>query len=376
MQEQESGFLSAPAWGDSISQERQAKLNDLLQEWQKNKEDGLTPFAGKLLTGADVFWLAQKVLPSKLCLERANLAGAQLQGAWLSGIDLRGAELTGAYFEKANLAGAQLQGAKLTGANLRGTELIGVHLEEAVLDGVQLQDANLTGAHLAGAYLRRGTLNAQTRLINVVLDDKQHGAASLGDIRWGEVDLTQIDWNPVRQLGEERKAHQRRSNDGKDKNKQMRLAEYDKAVRANRQLAVVLEEQGLHEDAVRFIYHAQVLQKSVLWQKRKLGQCIFSWFLYLLAGYGYRMWRILIAYAIVITLAALAYFLVGMQGHGSSLNLQEAFLVSITAFHGRVFAEQFQFDTPQMWITAIEAVAGLVIEGVFIAMLAQRFFGK
>src|SRR5260370_34337949 len=192
MQEHESGFLSAHAWGDSISQERQAKLNDLLQEWQKNKEDGLTPFAGKLLTGADVFWLAQKVLPSKLCLERANLAGAQLQGAWLSGIDLRGAELTGAYFEKANLAGAQLQGAKLTGANLRGTELIGVHLEEAVLDGVQLQDANLTGAHLAGAYLRRGALNGQTRLINVVLDDKQHGAASLGDIRWGEVDLPQI----------------------------------------------------------------------------------------------------------------------------------------------------------------------------------------
>jgi len=28
------------------------------------------------------------------------------------------------------------------------------------------------------------------------------------------------------------------------------------------------------------------------------------------------------------------------------------------------------------WVTAFEAVAGLVVEGVFIAMLAQRFFGK
>jgi hypothetical protein len=31
---------------------------------------------------------------------------------------------------------------------------------------------------------------------------------------------------------------------------------------------------------------------------------------------------------------------------------------------------------PQAWVAAFEAVMGLVIEGVFIAMLAQRFFGK
>ena len=29
-----------------------------------------------------------------------------------------------------------------------------------------------------------------------------------------------------------------------------------------------------------------------------------------------------------------------------------------------------------VWVTAFEAVAGLVIEGVFIALLTQRFFGK
>jgi hypothetical protein len=40
------------------------------------------------------------------------------------------------------------------------------------------------------------------------------------------------------------------------------------------------------------------------------------------------------------------------------------------------FYELFTPDTPQIWVTAFEAVAGLLIEGVFIAMLTQRFFGK
>ncbi len=59
------------------------------------------------------------------------------------------------------------------------------------------------------------------------------------------------------------------------------------------------------------------------------------------------------------------------------LSFLEALLTSITAFHGRVFSEPFlRPGEPQLWVTAFEAVAGLVIEGVFIAMLAQKFFGK
>ena len=55
----------------------------------------------------------------------------------------------------------------------------------------------------------------------------------------------------------------------------------------------------------------------------------------------------------------------------------EAVLTSVTAFHGRVFSEPFLHpDEPQLWVTAFEAIAGLVIEGVFIAMLTQKFFGK
>jgi hypothetical protein len=53
-----------------------------------------------------------------------------------------------------------------------------------------------------------------------------------------------------------------------------------------------------------------------------------------------------------------------------------ALLISFTAIHGRVFLGQFGLDSPLSWIAGIEAVTGIVIEGVFVAMLIQRFFGR
>ena len=138
---------------------------------------------------------------------------------------------------------------------------------------------------------------------------------------------------------------------------------------------MALQNQGLNEDAARFAYRAQVLQRKVLWMQREIGRWFFSLMLALLAGYGYRMWRILVAYALVVCACAFAYFVLGMY-YGPHLSLLQALLESVTAFHGRVFSELFASDTPQIWVTAFEAIAGLVIEGVFIAMLTQRFFGK
>ncbi|MGZ3681663.1 MAG: pentapeptide repeat-containing protein, partial [Ktedonobacterales bacterium] len=96
----------------------------------------------------------------------------------------------------------------------------------------------------------------------------------------------------------------------------------------------------------------------------------------LLAGYGYRMGRIIIAYLLVVGSAAVAYYVCGQLGYEPKLDAAQALLVSVTAFHGRVFSEQFSITTPQAWVAAIEAVLGLLVEGVFIAMLTQRFFGK
>jgi phosphopantetheinyl transferase len=71
----------------------------------------------------------------------------------------------------------------------------------------------------------------------------------------------------VKILGDEYHTKQKKRSDGDIKKKQERLPEYEAAVRANRQLAVVLRNQGLNEVADRFAYRAHVLQWHVLyWQ--------------------------------------------------------------------------------------------------------------
>src|SRR5262249_37636000 len=147
------------------------------------------------------------------------------------------------------------------------------------------------------------------------LQDKQHGSALLADISWGGANLAVVDWESVKMLGDEHQAHQPKYSDGKMKDqvkdKVRRVLEYRWAVRSNHQLAVALREQGLNEDADYFAYLAQRLRRIVwrpqghlpqqkLWQRiRRLGSYLLSIFLDLLAGYGYKPNRSLIAYLLV-----------------------------------------------------------------------------
>jgi hypothetical protein len=89
------------------------------------------------------------------------------------------------------------------------------------------------------------------------------------------------------------------------------------------------------------------------------------------------MWRIIVAYLALILTFAAAYWSVGVD-HPRDISFWTAIIVSVTAFHGRVFTNPFTPNIPdaQVVITAIEAVVGLIIEGVFIAMLTQRFFNR
>jgi uncharacterized protein YjbI with pentapeptide repeats len=328
----------------------------------------------------------------------ANFYGAHLEGATLFGARLEeaifsGARLDGADLRRARLREANLEAAHLHGAAMRGTYLEGANLFAARLEGVRLPDelvarvrerrdwrdlpATLPPADLRGAFFDQGT-----NLRNIVLGDEDTGYAPTADLTWGGANLAVVPWHRGKKrgriltLGDEMEARRRRDQQGKPKENATRTTELEAAVRANRQLAVTLQGQGLDELAATFAYRAQVLQRQLFWREGSAGRWLFSAILAALGGYGYRMWRILVAYSLCITVAALAYFFLGQAGYGQALPLHQAFLVSITAFHGRVFAEQFRPDTPQAWVTAFESVAGLVVEGVFIAMLAQRFFGK
>jgi hypothetical protein len=115
------------------------------------------------------------------------------------------------------------------------------------------------------------------------------------------------------------------------------------------------------------------------------GGHLGSGFLALLAGYGYRLWRILVAYVLVVALFAVLYSLPGLARHGLSAEPVEHPVC------GRLRAQRA--DQPQRhpwprllrpvrpghrqsWIATAESVVGIVIEGLFVAVLIQRLFSR
>ncbi len=371
---------------DAKRQEELSKRRAIVPDIEK----GIYPFKGMKLSRADIEWLLATHEngrgPVDWSSERDlyERRGIDLRGADLRGVDLSGLPLTRmqggltlkesreATDEQRRLAAVDLQEAILYTAQLQGATLTFAQLQHADLRHAQLQHTNLYGARLPNADLRKTDLDHAT-LDYVTFSDPVDGCTCFADINWGEVNLALVDWKPVTRLGDERVARQEQEHPGTSF-PTIREDQYREAVRANRQLAIILRDQGLNEEADRFAYRAQVLQRKVLWKQGAFGKWLFSLFLALLTGYGYRMWRILVAYLIVVSACAVAYFVLSIF-YGPQMSPLDAVLTSITAFHGRVFSEPFQ-HSPQLWVTAFEAIAGLVLEGVFIAMLTQKFFGK
>jgi uncharacterized protein YjbI with pentapeptide repeats len=346
-------------------------------------------------------------------LKRADLRGAQLKRADLRGAQLKRADLDWAELEKANISNAELLRTSLIGAQFTGTSLIGAQLEGANLYKAQLEKANLYRAQLKGADISEAQLEgvnfgraqlegvnfgrAQLEGVNfsrarlegvnfegAKLSDKNRVGPRLADAQLGNTNLAIVDWSQVKKLGDELQACQKKEISGENKDKATRLNEYKAAVRANRQLAVALQAQGLNEEAARFAYRAQKLQRAVLLRQLKVGQYLFSGFLALLAGYGYKPVRGVIAYVLVILVCASVYYAIG-QTLGPSLTPLGAIVFSITSFHGRGFfpgpptpgtANTIPLDHPMIVLAACEAIVGLLIELSFIATFTQRFFGK
>lgn len=381
-------------------------------------------------------------------LERASLRGAELEGAILWGGALAHAHLDGAHMEGAELSEARLEGASLRQTSLHGAALIGAHLDradltDARLDGADLTDATLEradlggcvlagaallGARLDGARLRfarlqgraletaelerlrrwahafpralpaadiRGvSFNPATDLYGIALGDPTHGYVRAADVRWGDAILTVVAWSQVRMLGDEREARQPWAVDGTPKSRGRRIAEVETAIRANRQLAIVLQAQGLAEQSARFNYRAQVLQRQLLaWQVRwgpvpsenaeperaglwqtlhSAGAYLFSLALDVLSGYGARPGRLIITYLATILAFAVTHFLVGLHT-GKPLTPFDALAMSIQNLHGRVFA--FQAGDPQRVVNTAEAMVGLFVESLIVAVITRRILG-
>lgn len=326
-------------------------------------------------------------------LEQPNLSRANLRRA-----KLEGADLTNVNLSRAELQGANLEGAHLDKANLYWTNLEGANLRRASLKEANLSWTNLSGAYLDGANLQYAEIS-----------NTENVGPWIVDVHWGDSNLTIMRWSLVRMLGEEYEARQVMARKGRRRQEAISFLQemysfrvsrsdfsftghiieddiVERAVRANRQLAIALRNQGLNEEGDRFAYQALRL-KRILYRRelvhyislheavKNLGSYIFSWFLDLLAGYGYHPAKTFFWYLLVIFGFALAY-----STFGHLPLFPDAFVFSTMSFHGRGFFPSLNFviglHHPLVVFAALEAVVGLFIEISFIATFTQRFFGK
>jgi uncharacterized protein YjbI with pentapeptide repeats len=265
---------------------------------------GIYRFKEIKLSRADVEWL----LATQNGGQGPLFFGCSNREPYLRGLDLRGADLRyvdlhrlplsnlrgglsaehwpHATNEQRKIAAVHFEGANLNRAILDGASLRSAHLEGADVSVARLENATLRGAHLEGANMCHAFLDSLTSLNNAHLGNKKLGFVQLVDVQWNNANLSQLNWGLVDVLGDESKAHKPTRATGEEKDKFTRLDEYQTAVRANRQLAVALQSQGLNEDAARFAYRSQLLQRKVLLYGgfRSFGQYLFSLFLDLLTG--------------------------------------------------------------------------------------------
>jgi uncharacterized protein YjbI with pentapeptide repeats len=374
--------------------ERQAELRDA---YERNVAAARPPYAGvNIRTRGEVRWIFRErhwsgglqLSPDE---QRPDLRQADLSYANVSNMsfveshfedanlveaDLRNAVMPSARLEGAVLTGTLLDGADLTGAHMERTDAKNISLVNAILFFARFEDAFLSNAHFAGANLRRAFFNEGSSLNDAILWDDQHVSPQLADVRWGNVNLATIDWSQVRRTGDERDARNPIDRENKPKTPEKQLANFQRAVRVNRQLATVLRSQGLHEDADRFAYRAQFLRRPVLLRQRNIAGYLGSIFLDMLAGYGYKPARSVIAYLAII-LGFMAAYLINAQFVTPHLSWDEALVLSVSSFHGRgFFASNVSLGDTYARLAAGEAILGLFVEISFIATFTQRFFAK
>jgi len=326
--------------------------------------------------------------------QEAHLEGADFRDAHLEGASFRDAHLEGASFRDAHLEGVDLRGAHLEGTDLRGAQLNGKRMNSEAAEWVRRRPGSLPeSAILPPADLREAFFNGGTRLHGTVLGNAEHGFVSVADVIWGDVNLNAIDWEQVHRIGDEDRARAKRggTRDPVDRSRArtsprrdarqaprkgesvIHLEEYRAAVRANRQLAHTLQNQGLNEIAARFSYRSQKLHLIVLRKEGKWLHWLSSALLYLLAGYGYKPVRSFLAYLTVVVIFMTIYHIAE-----PGLSWGVAFVFSVATFgRGLIPGASGDMVTNLVaYASVFEAFIGLVIEATFIAALTQRFFSK
>ncbi|GCE23293.1 pentapeptide repeat-containing protein [Dictyobacter kobayashii] len=368
---------------------RKARLTGaVLREVQARQAD----LSEAVLQGCDLSKAdLQQANLRKILAQQADFSLAHLEQAYLHDAHLQEANLRGTHLEDVDMTLAFLTGSSLRQAYLQRAYIRGAHLERADLYRVHLEAADLSRAHLEGAFLQGAFFDRFTCLDDVQLGSAQIGCASLADIHWDYVNLAGIHWDAISRIGEERHGGEvissRRAAKSLSRPGQSRVR---KAVRTYRQLAAVLRSQGLYEEAGRFSYRALVLQRVVFRLQARQRQVRFdvrlqcwgawfgSWFLDLLAGYGYRLGRSILFYLVCIIFFALLYLLPALPLAAiHPATWLDALLTSLSSFHGRtLFSVHLPAGHLFAFISALETILGFFYTIILVALLTRRLLHR
>jgi hypothetical protein len=261
---------------------------------------------------------------SRAHLDQAIFRDARLEHASLYGANGMEAVFYSAHMHRANLTRSQFRKGGFGGADLKEATFGGADLRQANFAFSDLRGANLPDVRLGGADLRRCEMNTNADLSNVRLGDKDSGFACVADALWGDANVAAIAWS-VDDTGSQSGTVNRHVILG-DENVARNPPDighikfglhygFSTAIRAYRQLATVLRNQGATEQADELIYRALLLRKHVLFRERRWMSFIGSTLLNLLSGYGYRLINAFVSYAVVISAFAACIYSTRTSSH-------------------------------------------------------------
>ena len=204
--------------------------------------------------------------------------------------------------------------------------------------------------------------------------DSHGNGPKLEGVHWGGVDLSDVDWKVLKKVDDEMMAHESTNRHvGTVKTKAEQTEHYRNAANAYRQLFVVLQSQGLNEEATRFAYQSQLMQRTVSWRERKGLRWLFSWILDLVAGYGYKPQRFFIATLAIVVFFGCIYFVLGLDTP-THLTIMGAFVSSLQSLLAPDFKDLFV--SVQGSVAAVEGLFGIFIAAILIAVVTNRILNK
>jgi hypothetical protein len=158
----------------------------------------------------------------------------------------------------------------------------------------------------------------------------------------------------------------------KDELRHHRALLLESAIRANTQLSTALRGQGRTDAGDMLGYRAKILETRRSRVSGSMPDGPGLNVLNILAGYGFRPLRGLVAYALVVVTFGVLYWLLGAYG------LADAIVASVNASQGRGVSVDAAGDlsTAVEYVGAAEAVAVLAVEVVLVATFTQRFLSR